>query len=194
MKTELKIIFTYNLSKEWFGEAGSVQTITEFKDLIKQKSDFVPYTAKIQRNIVKDLQKNTPENELFNPFNNDELKVGDFITTDNMSFMVKDKLLYPKDVRSILKEKYGNTLDFDKNIDENTPVAYFYVTESERIGLRDALTGRPTSYTFRGVSYSLLTPKDIVVDTNLNQIWPVKTGKMPDALVKIFSKQKEIIR
>ena len=38
--------------------------------------------------------------------------------------------------------------------------------------------------------YSYIRDKDIVVDENLNQIWPKNTGKLPVGLAELFSKER----
>ena len=35
---------------------------------------------------------------------------------------------------------------------------------------------------------------DVVIDANLNQIWPVATGKPPVALIELLNKTKEVVR
>jgi hypothetical protein len=48
-------------------------------------------------------------------------------------------------------------------------------------------------HTVKSVHCAYLTPYDIVVDENFNQIYPEKTGAVPKALTEMLARTKEII-
>lgn len=90
-----------------------------------------------------------------------------------------DKLLYATDIEPLLQPKNPG----------------FYMEKDKLSG------GKPIyleSFDGYDVQYRPLTQNgitnDIVIDTNLNQIWPVATGKPPVALVELLNKTTEKVR
>jgi hypothetical protein len=115
------------------------------------------------------------------------------VAEETITLVVTDKLIYPKDVRKILNKKYNSTFNLDKyKLDEKIPVKRFNVSEDNMTGM--IVNGRQTHYTLYNVYCKQLTPNDVVIDKNLNQIWPKKTGAVPTTLTEMLSRTKEIIR
>ena len=67
----------------------------------------------------------------------------------------------------------------------------FSVNNQSAVGLRSCATGAPSIIKWETVSYRPLSDKDIVVDKNLNQLWPEKTGSLPVGLVELFNRGTE---
>ena len=107
----------------------------------------------------------------------------------NFRFFVQDKLMYPSDVNSVLAKEYKSGHfglyfeDCDK-INGETPLVLFkkkFVSGDCGNRLREYNLCRP------------LNANDVVVDKNLNQIWPKKTHKLqsPVALIKFLKQTTE---
>ena len=111
---------------------------------------------------------------------------------ENLNMIVVDKLTYPNDILSLLKQEYGDTFGFkEMNFAENKPVYFSGVLESEELGPKNPNTGDPTTYIRRYIKCRQLTESDIVVNKNLCDI---KTGKMPNVLTDFLSRTTEVIR
>lgn len=201
MKFEFSVIFTYDIRDRntHTGESSSFNTIDDLKLVIQNGLDYykMPYTLNVTRAVQ------IVDTDLPNKNENDIISMSyvqphpHILARDGFDFIVADKLIYPKDVRTILKNKYGNTIDFDTNRkwDEKQPVFLDGVIENTRYGLRDSNTGAPTQYTIRSVVCYPLTDKHIVINKNLSQIYPEKTGKIPTVLTELLSKNAiEIIQ
>ena len=200
MKFEFNIIFTYDIKDRntHTGESGSFNTIDDLKLAIKNSRDYfqMPYMLNVTRTVqvvVPDLPKETDKSGIISV--SSAYPHPHVLKRDGFDFIVSDKLTYPKDVREILTKKYGNVLDFDyqRKWDEKQPVFLDGFIENTQYGLRDSRTGAPTQYTLCAVVCYPLTDKHIVMDSNLNQIWPIKTGTMPKALTQLLAKTKEEI-
>ena len=89
------------------------------------------------------------------------------------------KLLYVKDVEQMLKHKFH---DFEFNPGKFARTDPIYL---------ESFDGRNVKYRFLSQD---ATTNDIVVDSNLNQIWPVATGKPPVMLVELLNKTTETVR
>ena len=95
----------------------------------------------------------------------------------NLILSTTDKLIYPADIRSTLDVSYyfrGITPEISE-LNKDTPVFI-------------------EKYDEYNASVRSLSAKDTVVDTHLNQIWPVATHKPPVALIKLLKQTKEKIR
>ena len=201
MKLELNIIFTYDIKDKntRTGEISSFKTIDDLKLAIKNGRDYfqMPYVLNVTRTvqiIEPDLPKETSHGITSTSYVHPHAHV---LKREGFDFIVSDKLTYPHDVREFLTKRYGNVLNFDyeRQWDENKPVFLNDVIENTQYGLRDSKTGAPTQYTLRNVVCYPLTDKHVVIDSNLNQIWPTKTGMMPKVLTELLSKNTtEIIQ
>jgi len=110
--------------------------------------------------------------------------------TDTKFEFIMPKILYPNDIRQYLWAQFGSTLNFkpDANL-ANTPLT-FSVHNQSSVGLRSCVAGAPSIIEWKTVSYRPLSNKDTVVDTNLNQLWPENTGKLPIGLTQLFNQEK----
>jgi len=185
MDSKTGMIFSYIINADTRGEARAFGSIKELRDCIKEANFLTPYTLKIFA-FSKD------EEVLDNP----------------LSFLVADKLLYPKDLRQILNAKYGSVLNLENyKLDEQLPIKCYSVSERETIGINkqntSAKSGDPktkvpffvdTHYILQKVHCEQVKPDDIIVNEKLYQIWPKDTGRVPYQLTNLLAQQKEIIR
>ena len=110
-------------------------------------------------------------------------------TPEKITFTVATKLIYPHDVRELLMKKYNSVFNFNNiSLDKNTPVKNFYVSEKNSVGLKNPDT---SDIYFNWVICEQCGPTDVVVDKNLNQIWPKTTGTFPQTLLRLLSKTTE---
>lgn len=192
MKLELRVIFAYKISDKntQIGESNSFNTIDDLKKVIKNAREYFQMPYKL--NVTRTVQIVEPDLQKENKFGIKEISAVQphphILKREGFDFIVSDKLTYPRDVREILTKKYGNILDFDhkRQWDENQPVFLDGVIENTQYGLRDSRTGAPTQYTMRSVVCYPLTDKHIVMDSNLNQIYPEKTNKIPSVLAELL--------
>ncbi|MBP5707768.1 MAG: hypothetical protein J6W79_02105 [Alphaproteobacteria bacterium] len=188
-----EVIFNYRLTTgNLFSTTGDFSCIQELKKAIGEKASFeTPISVRIVR-TVKIMDTDSPIRFDRNPlcFSKDKYTTVKF-DGEHFDFIVADKLVYPYDVRVLLREKYGTILDLEsKKLNNDIPVLYSGVTEHSQYGLKDE-QGRPTIQTLRYVNCRNLTDKDIVVDRNLCQIWPTKSKKPLLALEKFLHRTKE---
>lgn len=97
---------------------------------------------------------------------------------------VMEKLQYADDIKKYLDDSYAGTIDFC-HVATDKPIAFAgYRTETYR------LMGKRYPIIMKEPAYSYIQNTDTVVDKNLNQIWPIATGKMPTGLVELFGKER----
>lgn len=175
------------------------QDVPSLKDLlaaVKSVKSKLPFTVYVERKVnVIDKDEPIPK-ELYTLASRiggtDEYRTVHH--NEHFNFIVADKLIYPHDVRKLLKKQYGSTLDLDKQrLTEDTPVLYSGIVQKHQVGLKDK-NGNPTTYTLKWVLCRNLHNQDIVVDRKLHQIWPDKTKEVPSELLEIFAKIKENVR
>ena len=136
---------------------GPVKQISSIEDLAEYTRRYplhmnIPYTIVIERIIDK-------------------------MVTDKYKILVGDRLIYPCDIDTFLKNQYSKTFNFNLAETENKPV------------MLDGVPG----HCF--VRWHYLTDADIFVERKtLNQILPFKTGKPPVGLVELFNKKIENAR
>ena len=203
MNLEMRIIFTYNIDDHHngIGEGTSFTTIDEVKKILRMSRDYyqTPYHLNIGRSVqISDAdalkhQASVPQ-QFFGNYHGAPLQ-SVTVGSEGIDLIVTDKLIYPQDVRKMLTEKYGNVLDFDTNKkwNEKQPVYFSGVTSNTQYGLHDSKTGAPTSYTIHSVNCRELSDTDIVINTNMNQIWPIKTNKMPTLLTELLARTTQNI-
>ena len=187
-----KVIFSYHIRAGRFGESSSFYVVDEVKNSIKNDRYQQPFSLQIKRTVeIVDTDIKPKESDFgtsFFPTLKDPTVVAE-IPTDDKTFTIADKLTYPKDVSKYLIQKYGDVLDFDETkFKPDVPVSFKGIEESQRIGLPNPETRMPTTYIFRHVVCTPLNEKAIVLDTNLNQIWPEKTKEMSPELSDILNK------
>jgi len=201
MDLSLRVIFTYDINDRHTGtgEGTSFVTIDELKTAIKNGRDYyqTPYRLNIGRSVlIIDNDALKPSDSVIEkiPGNYHGAPVHPVVVgREGVNFIVSDKVFYPRDVRKKLVQKYGNVLDFDAKNQwaETQPVYFSGVVEHTKY---DSKNGTAKLYTSRSVNCRALNDQDIVVDTNLNQIWPIKTNKTPTILTELLSKTKEEIK
>ena len=153
------------------------------------RSDF--FTLQVSRivKIVDRDSKKTPNgmSQFFIPQGKQYETVA--FTPEKITFTVATKLMYPHDVRELLMKKYNSVFNFNNiSLDKNTPVKNFYVSEKNSVGLKNPDT---SDIYFNWVICEQCGPTDVVVDKNLNQIWPKTTGTFPQTLLRLLSKTTE---
>lgn len=198
MHLVLQVIFDYTIGKGFYD--GTFTGITELRNAIKQncKDAHTPLTVTRTVQII-DTDNTT------NRFGITTTPV--ILGKENVSLIVADKLMYPNDVRMMLMEKYGSLLNLNNCIgNEVKPVFFGGVNKETKLGLRkntrlginninlnDSSVGNPTRYNLYHVNCRYLNNKDIVINTNMKQIWPINTGIMPLELSQLLAKKKEKI-
>jgi len=172
---EIPVLGGYAVRKESF------KTIDELKATVKKhhKSD-TPYGITVIRG-VKVVGRNNKHN------------VYSTVANEKIVLFVCDKLMYPADARRFLLKKYGRVFDFDVNEHEkNIPLRSLNVLEHQSVGLRTE--HGPTNIHWHSVYCEQARPQDIIVNPDLQQIWPQRTGTIPKALTELLARNKEIIR
>jgi len=185
MNLESKVIFKCDIHNV-FTFSHEFKNLDELRTIIQgQCVSEIPYSIDIiRRVIVFDRDKKT-NGIIYSPN-------GVNVADEKLNLVMANKLIYPKDVRKILKKEYNSTFDLSEyKLDEKVPVKSFNVSEKDVKGA--AGYSWQTLYTLHNVSCEQLQPNDIVIDRNLNQIWLKKTGKVPTALTEMLSHTKEII-
>ena len=191
-----EVVFSYRITNgNFFSIGDDFSNLQELKDAIDKNAHAeVPMTVRIGR-MVKIMDTDSPipyASSTRNLFHKDKYTTVKF-DDKRLDFIVADKLVYPYDVRVLLKKKYDGVLDLESNkLNDGIPVLYSGVTEEHQYGLKDE-KGRSTILTLRHVHCRNLTDKDIVLDRNLCQIWPIKSKRPLLALEKFLHKTKENI-
>ena len=199
-----QVVFNYGLydNTTRIGEECSFNTLEELKLAIQNGKDYykTPYKLNVSRTVqIIDTDNTT------NRFGITTTPV--ILGKENVSLIVADKLMYPNDVRMMLMEKYGSLLNLNDCIgNEVKPVFFGGVNKETKVGLRkstrlginninlnDSSVGNPTRYNLYHVNCHYLNNKDIVMNTNMKQIWPINTGIMPLELSQLLAKKKEKI-
>lgn len=191
MHLVLQVIFDYKIKSPALNNYGKYTTKNELYQAIKATIN--PYELIITRDVqVVDTDNKTKKDGIY-VFGTEKQK-NTKIASESIKFVIADKLLYPNDIRKILTQKYGNVLDFDnQKWNEDIPVLYSGVTKEERVGLKKPRTSGSTHCTLRHVNCRPLTLNDIVINKNLNQIWPKETNVYPEALRAFLARKKERI-
>ncbi len=161
-----------------YGQGQSINNIDDLKNYIycQRLGDKVLYTLKIIRTVQVVADNNYP---------------GQTMPTDTFTFVVADRLMYLDDLIAYVKKNATGKECQDVNFKNFAQYRYdnpiFFTGKYEYNGsfLPDAPVAK------RPLSCRPITAKDIVVDKNLNQIWPVKTGKPPVGLVELLNKKTE---
>lgn len=177
---EIKTYVYFNVKyvePENYGQSGSINNIDDLKNYISCQGlgRKVSYTLQLERTVRVVADDKYP---------------GQVIPTDTFTFVVADKLTYFGDLQAYVKKNaVGNRcqdVNF-KNFAQFSLDKPIFFTGHEHNGsfLPDAPVAK------RPLSCRPITAKDIVVDKNLNQIWPAKTNKPPVELVELLNKQTE---
>jgi len=193
MKPEVFTRFKVITTIPGFGSI-NYDNISNIDDLRKyvglRNVDTLYYITILRENCVVNMDK---KSEKISPYHQHKYIDGHPIIateTDAKLKLFLPKLMYPNDVKQYLIKKYGCYDEFDTQIDPKTPV-FFNVFEHTSIGLRLSATVPAPRMKWHDVHCEPLSKKDIVVDKNLNQLWPVNTGKMPMELTQLFAQKTE---
>ena len=195
MRLVSKVIFDYNIVNGDFAGSKNISSLEGLKTAINKNITYEkPFLVRINR-IVKIMDMDSRIQFDGNPFcfvNDDKFKTVKF-DDEHFDFIVVDKLIYPHDVQAILMKKYSSTLNLEnKKLIDNIPVLFFGVVETGHYGLKDK-DGNQTIQTIRYLNCRSLTPKDIVLNKDLYQIWPIKSKRPLLALEKFLHRTKEKI-
>lgn len=201
MHLVLQVVFDYDIENSVFHNTGTFSDITELRNVVKKYyiNNNLHYLS-IGRSVqIIDMDKPVrPDGVSAFQHLTDNKSAKQYKTTeidrDVLSMVICSKIMYPRDVRKILKLKYGSVLDFDSHKrDEKQPICDFYVSEDQRYGLRNPTTGAPTSYVLRNVYCRNAEPTDIIVNEELNQIWPKAIKQPPRQLTDLLAQKTENI-
>ena len=189
-----KIIVTFEFVHN-VGGASIYQQIGGMEDLqeIAAKPNIVPQSGELIRKVSIVNMDKTQRHILNSVPSYNGHPVETSFEDGKFKFMFPI-LWYAGDVNKYLTERYGSVLNFNPSEESLDKPISFHVFHNNSIGLRNPKTGAPTEQVWRSVSWRYLGDFDVVVDANLNQIWPVATGKPPVALVELLNKTTEISR
>ena len=180
-----KVVFEYNIVAGRISETASFKNFDELKQIIKGALYQKPFTLRVSRNVKiidNDINKK-PILWFVDPEYTDP-SIRAEIECEHLNLIVMDKLVFPAKLRKNLALKYDNieNLHFITRY-EYEPVKNFQIIER----FKDNKISRL-------LHFSPLLSHDIVIDSNLNQIWPQRTGTIPKALTELLARNKEIIR
>lgn len=169
--------------------------MNQLKKFIKLEFDMYDsliYKATVYRMIVNIEQVNcqilhTLGEDLFSclPYN----YKAEILNKDSCTiYVVKEKPLYPRDMGEEF-EKKGISCFNENDYSSDVPL----ISEAPDMAVRtsrspDDFSGNDKYLT---PSCSSATPTDIIVDMNLHELYPEKTGKVPQSLKRFFKSGKE---
>ncbi|MBO4700369.1 MAG: hypothetical protein J5620_01325 [Alphaproteobacteria bacterium] len=144
--------------------------IASFTDFAKSGVDKTTYSINLARRVtITDMD----DRKFFKSVIFPDMNLSIILSTT-------DKLLYASDIEPMFNAEFPNFLLKNKKfIDMSRPIYLEY------------FDGQDAKY--RPLAQDGYT-NDIVVDTALNQIWPVKTGQPPVALTQLMSRTIEKVR
>ena len=163
MNLESQVVFKCNIHNV-FTFSHEFKNLDELRTIIQgQCVSETPYSIDIVRHVIVFNRDEKNNGVIYSPN-------GVNVADEKLNLVVANKLIYPKDVRKILKKKYNSTLDMDtQKLDKKIPVKRFNVSEQNMTGM--VVNGMETHYTFYNFHCEQLQPNDIVIDRYLNQIW-----------------------
>ena len=177
MKLMLVVEFSVNESCGAMSPETPFKTVEDLRNYVSSQKEELMYSLEVNRSCYvsdKDLPTRKPEKHHGGHF----------------QFFVSDKLIYPQDVQRYLqKNSVTKSLRIDNadKIKQDTPVLFrelvFYPMDT-----RSQIPQKKRNNSFE---IRPLTEQDVVVDKNLNQIWPKNTGEAPVGLVELLAKQTE---
>lgn len=191
------IVFEYSIGGSGMPLSGEFTNFEDLKKVVNagNSNDPTAKTLTVSRIIkIADTKKDNQATRRFSSFEHAENGIE--VARESLSFVICAKLVYPCDISAFLKKKYGSSLNFASKdwAKKDKPVVFSGVHEQTRHGLRNPKTGMPTQYTLRNVNCRVLSEDDVVLDKDLNQIWPVNAkGGVPLNLTEMLCKGKERI-
>lgn len=193
MNLTAKVVFIYHIQAGRFGQLSAFESIDELRQVIREIEYKRPFDLSILRNIQKfyPYEMKSKLGLRWQDFEN--MPGEEEITTDKINFVVLDRILYPQEIRDALIKRYGGVLNFQPT-SETKPV-FFYGVKSFKKPVFSEIKSEPVKHVnVFEANYRCAQDNEIIVDSNLNQIWPENTGKEPETLIQLLSKTKEIIR
>lgn len=185
-----KTVVTFEFNNHPF--ISQVDNIDDVKKLVAQSPIDLPHTAEVIRTVnIIDLNKSA-KNSFFTKKAIDGHPIVSSLDGGKFSFIYPN-LVYADDIKKYLMEQYGSTFDFRPSNDFTGVPMIFDIIEHSSVGLRNPKTGMPTYQKWHSVLWRALTDKEVVVDKNMNQLWPANTGKPPVELVNLLKKRTEKI-
>ena len=168
---------------------------------LQRQVDYIHLLSKVPCafNLMRKVSLQTEDHHSLN------LVDGADITTDSFKFIIANKVPYMADLRQYLSknlEKYSSDnfitkgtevcqeVHFKNFAQFSTKKPIFFTGPYEYNGTLlpdEPLKNRP-------LTVRPLTDKDIVLNKQLNQIWPIATNEPPKELVALLAKTKEEIR
>lgn len=180
MNFESRVIFNYDIKKGNVKYSAPFVGIDNLVNALHNSLDAKSFELILTR-AVQVVDKDSQQNPVV-------------LGNERLNLVVTDELIYPKQVMDFLKQKYNDTFEFDDmHFSDSVPLYFSGVLSREELGPISPTTGDRLTFTHRYIQCRELSNKDIVVDKNLHQIWPIKTGKTPTVLTQFLSKTKEII-
>jgi len=193
MNLTSKVIFIYHIKAGRFGQSSAFESIDELRQVIKEAEYQKPFELSVSRHVQKYYPVSVPPKIATEWQALDYMLTKEENTTDELNFIVVDKVLYAPIIREILIKEYGNTLNF-KSISNAKPVILYGVKSFEK-PVFSGDKGEPVKRVKAiEADYRYVKDDETIIDENLNQVWPEKTDKVPPALVQLLSKTKEVIR
>ena len=105
----------------------------------------------------------------------------------NFGFYVMDKLEYAMDIKKYCDEKFGGLISYNTVFKADVPIIFSgfktvrYNSMAKTIVVRDAFL-------------KYVRETETIVDKNLNQIWPVATGRPPVNIIQLLKQTTEQAR
>lgn len=194
-----QVVFNYDIKISLFHKTGNFSGINELQNAVNEyytNNDFQSLRIWRTVQIIDKDEPIRPAGMSAFKFYTDKQSVKQYKTIELdkevLSMHICQKIMYPRDIRKILKQRYGSVLDLDsQNLDAKLPVCDFYVSEQKQYGLRNPKTGAPTEHVLRHVCCRRANSNDLIVDKNLNQIWPTKTKQPPKELLEFLARNTE---
>ena len=181
-----KVVFDYEINAGRIRESSICDDTKELKNVILRSEYKMPFSVRINR-VVQIIDTDVPDIERppliigGHEFENPSLRAE--IEAEYANFIVADKLKYLEEIRKDIGKKFKNVSNlYNMTVFEATPVKSFWLTQK-----KDSFE---PAYDFH---FRPLMQNDIVVNKQLQQIWPTKTNQMPKRLVELLSKTKEIV-
>ena len=193
MSYKTVVTFDFQENRPWTTFVAQINNLDDVKKLVSESQIELPHTAEVIRTInIIDLGQKA-KNSFFKRNAIDGHPIVSSLDGGKFSF-VFPSILYSDDIKKYLMEKYGSALGFapEENLSK-TPLL-FNVIKHSSVGLRNPKTGAPTYQNWRSVWWQALKQNDIVVDNNLNQLWPINTGKPPVGLIELLNNKNEKVR
>lgn len=191
MKPEVFVRFKATMHIPSLGSIGydisNIDDLREFVGKFGPRDDSPRRVTVLRESCVVNMDKKCKDTSIF-----DKNKYIDghpviATETDAKFEFILPTLMYPNDVAEYLIKKYGSKFNFDlKKFDPTTPL-FVNIFEHTSVGMRLSATSPAPRMKWHDVDCKPLSKKDVVVDKNLNQIWPENTGKLPNGLVKLFN-------